>query len=286
MNIKMIVFANRNTGWGHWYRSIALAEHIQSQNHQVTIISDRTPPKPLAWHCVSYDDPALWRGPLYDSDDWLLIDLPDEAPEWLYDLCQNRGIKTCVLNGVGHQCGDRADLRIIQGLTDDELGPKEYAGVDFIILRPAVFEAKKISNQIVDWFVFGGASDKLNLTRKFPNWQRIVFTISPNKLQVQDREDDGFLLAAAQCKRACIAMGVTAWELSAIGLPVYAFSLTPLHLQFALEMDKAGYIKAYPKVGIPSKRSFRNFLSVPFTPTGKPIDGLACQRILQLMEHI
>jgi spore coat polysaccharide biosynthesis predicted glycosyltransferase SpsG len=223
----------------------------------------------------------MWLGPLLDSFDWLVIDLPDEAPGWLYDHCQDRGIKTCILNGVGHQVGDRATLRIVQGL-----GEGQYSGVDYIILRDSVFQAKKARNPIVEWFVFGGAADKMGLTQKFPNWQRMVFTISDEDWQAADNHDNGFLLAASQCKKACVAMGMTVLELASWGdIPVYVFSVSETHLKFAKGLEEAGYAKVYPKVGLPdNQKEFLGFLSEPFKITGKPIDGRACERILGLMK--
>lgn len=278
MKINLLVFANRYTGWGHWFRSIALADHLQNRGHQVTIISDYEEPR-FAHHQVPYGDQTLWRSPLMNHPDWLVVDLPDEAPAWLYDYCQAKQVRTCVLNGVGHQVGDQADLRIVQGL-----GEGEYSGVDYIILRPQVFEAKKKRNPQADWFVFGGAADKMNLTEKFPNWQRVVFKLPEKALASPDEYDNGFLHFASLCRRACVAMGVSAWELTAIGVPTTVFSLTPLHLEFALEMQRHGYIKAWHKVGLPDKDTMIDFLSKPVAITGKPIDGRACERILRLMK--
>lgn len=298
MKINVLVFANKQTGWGHWYRSIAFAEYAQKAGHQVTIISDRQPPRHLAGHIVPYDDQALWRSPLYKLPDWLVIDLPEEGPGWLYDHCHATGVKTCILNGVGHQVGDRADLRIVQGLGDGK-----YSGVDYIILREEVFHIKEIRRPIIEWFVFGGAADKMGLTRQFPNEQRISFSISDKEWQADDRHDDGFLVAASQCRRACVAMGMTVLELVAMQIPTYVFSISETHLRFAQALDEAGYIKAWPNVGLPMRLSrqaaitslkygishhyyfdkITHFLSKPFTPSGKPIDGQAPKRILKLM---
>lgn len=279
MKISFLVFANKITGLGHWYRSIALAQHAQDNAHQVTIISDRQPPTHFAHHQVSYEDQDLWHSPLLSRPDWLVIDLPDEAPGWLYQVCRLKGIQTCILNGVGHQIGDRADLRIVQGL-----GEGDYSGVDYIILRPQVFDAKKLRRPVIDWFVFGGAADKMHLTRSFPNWPRIVFTVSEEDWNAADNHDNGFLMAASQCKRACVAMGMTPIELSIFGdMPIYVFSVSSLHLRFAQGLEAAGYVKSYPVAGLPCRQNMIDFLNTPFEPSGKPIDGLACERILDLM---
>lgn len=280
MRINFLVFACPAVGLGHWYRSIALAEYIQAAGHQVRIISDRQPPDNLLWHSVSFDDQVLWRSPLMSPADWLAIDLPDEAPDWLYDHCRANGIQTCILNGVGHQVGDRADLRIVQGLAE-----AQYSGVDYIILRESVFHIKAIRRPAIEWFVFGGGADKMGLTRRFPDLQRVSFSISDADWYAVQRPDDGFLVAASQCRRACVAMGMTVWELVAMGIPTYVFSLTDLHLYFALNMQEAGYINAWNGTGLPTRSKMNDFLSEPFVPAGKPIDGRACERILKLMER-
>jgi len=282
MKVNFLCFANNETGFGHWYRSVALAKHIRNQGSQVTIIGDRVPPDNLLCHRVPFGDQTIWRGPLSQQCDWLVIDLPDEAPDWIYDHCQQSNIKTCVLNGVGHQVGDRADLRIVQGL-----GREEYSGVDYIILRKSVFEAKAIRRPIMDWFVFGGAADKMGLTKRFPDFQKMSFTISDQDWQAGDSHDNGFLVAASQCRRACVAMGMTVWELAAMGIPTYVYSLTAQHLSFAKKMAGAGYIRAHRQVGLPdTEMKIRDFLGQPFTPSGRPIDGRASERILDLMQTL
>lgn len=282
MIVKVLVFGNETTGLGHWYRSMALADHLWQYGHAVTIISDRQPHGKFPFHQVAYEDQTLWLSPLQNQCDWLIIDLPNEAPAWLYDHCQAKGIRTLILNGVGHQVGDRADLRIVQGLTEDNY---PYSGVDYIILRDSVFKAKAVRNPIIDWFVFGGAADKMGLTRHFPNWQRISFSVSDSDWQATDNHDNGFLMAASQCRRACVAMGMTVLEIAAWGdLPTYVFSVSETHLRFAKSLEAAGYIKAWPNVGrAVFNIEMEEFLQEPFSPMGKPIDGRAVDRIRALM---
>jgi spore coat polysaccharide biosynthesis predicted glycosyltransferase SpsG len=282
MQVKILVFANAETGLGHWYRSIALADYLQGRGVHTTIITDRIPPDKFSYHLVNYHDQPIWQSPITGHYDWLIVDLPAEPPAWIYEYCEAQRINVLILNGVGHQVGDRATLRIVQGLDD----AAEYSGVDYIILRDNVFKASRIRQPIIDWFVFGGAADQMKLTVNFPNWQRIVFAISKKDWQVSDNHDNGFLFAASQCERACIAMGMTALELAAWGdMPIYVFSISEQHLNFAQRLETAGYISAYPAVGLPDdKIDMAEFLTIPFVPTGKPIDGQACRRIYDLMK--
>jgi len=74
------------------------------------------------------------------------------------------------------------------------------------------------------------------------------------------------------------------WELLYFGVDVYAFSLTKKHLEFAIEMDKRGFIKAYPEVGVPDIDGLHAFLSEPFTSLETKLDLEGATRIAHLLE--
>ena len=89
---------------------------------------------------------------------------------------------------------------------------------------------------------------------------------------------------ASHCEKAAVQMGMVAWETVALGLPTYIFSPTEDHLRYALAMDEAGLVFAYPEVGLPGPEALEAFLQIPYEITGTPPDGRAAERILKLME--
>lgn len=275
MRVAFFVMANEATGLGHWYRSMALAEAMLAEGHEVEVWSDRQPPEGMCWHKeFAWPVAAELAG-----CDWVVIDMPLELNTAGRRQIAKAGAKALVLNGVGHKVGDWADIRIVQGFA-----PKaKYSGPEFVILRPNVFEAAKVRSPVVDWFVFGGAADGMHLTRLFPNWNRLTYIVDADRWEGTENQDDGFLLAAAGCKQACIAMGMTAWELAAMGVPAYVLSISQGHLKFAMQMHEAGLINAWPQVGLPPLYAFEKWLSKPFEMTGQPPDNQACARIMELM---
>jgi spore coat polysaccharide biosynthesis predicted glycosyltransferase SpsG len=281
MRVAFLVLANERTGLGHWYRSLALAQEMQDEGHEVEIWSDRDA-TPFVWLDIKrFLGDASLPDLLAHNLDWLVIDLPHELNRLVVETIHLSPIKTLVLNGVGHEVGDWATLRIVQGFSD-----AQYSGPEFVILRRNVFEAAKVRNPVVDWFVFGGAADGMHLTRLFPNWNRITYIVSADRWGATDSQDAGFLPAAAQCKQACIAMGMTAWELAAMGVPAYVVSISKGHLDFALQMQEAGLVKAFDAVGMPPLMAFERWLQEPFEITGKPPDGQAGARIMELMGNV
>ena len=291
MNIAFLAYANQITGLGHWYRSITLAKHLKVSGNNVIVIGDRKPDG-FKYHSAGYpfvlNNYGVFFRLLQEREiEWLIVDTPDEMPRRFYTTCRMHNIKICVLNGVGHVVGDRADLRIVQGFDDKA----KYSGMDYVILRQNVFDLKAQRQEqrdfgiepIIEWFVFGGASDKMELLRKFPNWPRFLFSVSEKEWNQSSNYDDAFLRVAAVCKWACVGMGMTVWELCAMRVKNWVVSPTPEHLKFALEMDRRGLIMAWQDVGIPDPFSMRQFLQTPFEITGATPDGRACERIERLL---
>jgi len=292
MNIAFLVYANQKTGLGHWYRSITLAKHLKQSGNNVYVIGDR---KPNGFEHYEIHYPVrgnhnydgIFYSLLLSDTEWLIIDTPNELPNKFYENCRKNNIKTCVLNGVGHVVGDWADLRIVQGFDDEA----QYSGMDYVILRQNVFDLKVQRQEqrdfgiepIIEWFVFGGASDNMNLLRKFPNWPRFLFSVGEKEWNNSSDYDDVFLRVAVGCKWACVQMGMVAWELCTMQIKSWIFSPTLEHLKFALELDRRGLIMAWQDVGMPEPLAMRKFLNTPFEITGATPDGKACERIERLL---
>jgi hypothetical protein len=161
-----------------------------------------------------------------------------------------------------------------------------------VILRQNVFDLKAQRQDqrelgiepIIEWFVFGGASDNMNLIQKFPNWPRFSFSVSEKEWNKSSNYDNSFLQMATMCKRACVQMGMVAFEAATIGISSYIFSPTHEHLKFALELDRRGLIVAWQDVGIPNKTDMIDFLNTPFEIIGATPDGKACKRIEELLD--
>jgi len=287
MNIVFLVFRNSLTGYGHWYRSKALADYLKSKHHKITIIGDYLSDEPLTYHSILTDDePSPLSSTLYSHIlepwyDWIVVDLPFELDKQFYLACKSKKIRTLILNGVGHHVGDLADLRIVQGLGDGS----KYSGSDYVILRPEImrlkedYKLRKLPSTPFKWFVYGGGFDVLNLKDVFiDRWIKDDF--------MYPGTNENFLQYTLDCNRACLSMGMIVWELLTIGLKCYVFSSSQKHLEFAQRMDKTRLIRAYDKVGLPkSKDEFVDFLGGRFELNeGLVPDGKAVERIEGLMK--
>jgi spore coat polysaccharide biosynthesis predicted glycosyltransferase SpsG len=300
MKILVYCFVNSSTGYGHWYRSLALAQAAQQRGHAVYVASDRQPPPGLTHIPTRYNDIGSFATALnIVKPDWLITDIPHDPPMWIRTLAK---CKILTLNGIGYNQADGADLRVIQGVADIELpGPQDKVpvlkGLEYVILRPEIAKYRDIPKG-QDTFVWGGGADMLGLLNRFvlacPGTfaTLIVGDMTPAPLvsgpchsvvRVKADSLDMFEWMAGS-KAACIAMGVAAWELSYLGLETTVFSATPLHLIFAQGMAKAGLIKAWPEVGLPGNEEMRDFIRSDFEITGQPPDLLGPKRIMEALE--
>ena len=124
MNVAFLVFRNSLTGFGHWYRSKALANYLKLKHHKITIIGDYLADDWITYNSILTDDESsilsstLYSHILEPWYDWIVVDLPFELDKQFYLACKSKKIKTLILNGVGHHVGDLADLRIVEGLDD------------------------------------------------------------------------------------------------------------------------------------------------------------------------
>ena len=104
MNIGFLVFANKDVGMGHWSRSKVLHDEVGTDT---VVVGDKrflSCDVFIEWDYGHYCQSLNIR-PFVKMKharlDWLVIDTPNEPPDWLYEFCQGNGIKTCALNGRG-----------------------------------------------------------------------------------------------------------------------------------------------------------------------------------------
>ena len=302
MKIVFVVYAKPEVGLGHWFRTLALADVANEAGHQVWLCGNRMARGIHNYYQIRENEPDdLYFVIEQIKPDCLVLDLQDKVPGYVYNI-PRKNMKIVVLNGVGREEEDQADLTIIQGFSDTQYS-KTFSGVEYIILRPELFKYPKIENP-KSWFVFGGAADKMQLLAEFQHtmWdiQANLWTTSFSPLNGVVNNDahslyrtDGYNIVngtmfAIMClsKAACISMGMTAWELVAMGIPTYVFSWSEGHLAFAKQMEKNGLIKVWDGIGLPGFDLFRNFLlENQFEITGDKPDEFGAQRVLKLMEE-
>jgi spore coat polysaccharide biosynthesis predicted glycosyltransferase SpsG len=295
LKILHYTFCRTETGMGHFFRSLALAQTAIQRGHTVFFASDRTPPYPFGFILTAYRDKfSLISALQLASPDWLIVDMPDPLPEWLRELADEAGCKICTLNGIGYnQNGDGADLRVIQGLESVDLPGEQnrvpvIKGVEYIILRPEL--AKYLGEaRGEETMVWGGAADVMKLHQRYfaacPG-RFAVHIISdmiappilntPTQTYLRLKGDESIFGWLASSKALVCAFGMITWEAAFLGLPIFSFSATELHLHFALAMERAGLIRTWPGVGLPGNDDdFRAFISEDWQPTGErpTLDG-------------
>jgi len=110
-----------------------------------------------------------------------------------------------------------------------------------------------------------------------PSWQQQVVCV----------EGDDILHFMSISSKAAIHMGMTAWELARLGIPIYLFSKDEGHLHFARNMEKLGLARVYPRIGLPRAGEMMKFLGSEFTPNGKNRpDGKGAERFLIAIEDL
>lgn len=294
MRILSYFFANPSCGYGHWFRSLALAQAAQARGHTVFVAGDRQPSPGLTHIPTVYNDPVSFARALQLAQpDWVIVDVPDPLPAWI------RGIAKCkvaALNGIGYNQNEGLNLRVIQGHKDVELPGKQdgvptIKGTQYVILRPDLEKYKGIVKGS-DWICWGGGTDPLGLLSRFtlacPGWFAVLIAspmipapivTSPTHAVIRmNEEGTGVFGWLAGSQASCISFGMIAYELIFLGVPVYAFASTPLHLRFAQPLARRGLIKLWPTVGLPGKEEVRAFLSEPYEmpeETGISLDGAA-----------
>lgn len=277
-------------GMGHYFRTLALAQEATCRGHKTLFLSDRrTYVNGLQWifsNPLDVHQFELLVGTF--RPDWVVADIPaDYMPFWL--TANGYPWRLCLIDGRNGQ----ADVVIGQGLSG-----QQFEAPDYLIIPPELrYLATDNLPPAKCWFVWGGAADNQHLleefTRHIASFALLVgmknITTLPDLPRVDhwavaSESREQFFRYATQCDRAAVQMGQTVWELLYLGLACRVFSLTKRHLETALEMDKRGWVKAYPQTGIPTNRELKLFLSRNFKPAQNPVDGRGAERIIKLLE--
>ncbi len=300
MKLLFYVFANKYTGLGHWFRSMRLVDEAVSRGHTCYVVTDKKQSSEKInyhLHSVSMYNFVGWRQVFYTiKPDWAVFDLSIEPPQDIYEL----PTRTCSIDGIGHKKNGF-------GVVINQSLEGTYCAPDYLILKRDLVEAAKQYDitSAQNWFVFGGAADRMGLCDRFmrmnPNGNNILFpyfdvmNLERNYRAKQDRTKyrglfDNISTKAIQLmlnsNKACIAMGMTAWELAYLKMPTYAFSLTERHLASAKLMGDAGYLTYYSITGLPTNdKNFMEFISNPMVFRGKPIEDVGATNTIKLLER-
>lgn len=282
LKLLFLFGVNPATGYGHKFRSLALAKAAQERGHTVTIASDQKPPSQFQWFQVEYLNQAQLFGALeIAKPDWLIVDLPHTPPEWIRVMY---GGKILTLNGIGYNQGDGADLRIIQGAAEVELPGEQdkvpvLKGLEYIILRPEIAKHKGVPRGEFS-LVWGGGSDSTGTLQAMAGWfpnERAFFLVADmtpipllestcHWLLKLDQDSDNFLWWLARCKRLITNFGMVVPEAIYLQTPVFSINASELHLAFASPLAEQGLIKNFPAVGLPSREEMERFLGEEFKP--------------------
>ncbi len=291
MKIAFLVWADRNTGLGHYFRCQALAEAAFNRGHRVRFISNRKSTlNGSTFQCEYLDKTSFEFFMENNLPDWIVIDIPDQIPDWLWAVKARK----CVIDGIGHEAKAKADLNISQGFDGGE-----YGAPDYLLLRQHMMLNSAIPKPREGMFVFGGGADKLGLARRFAQSCKDIpanIVISPMVDWVEmplspahtlyTLDDNRVFSVMKASTSAAVHHGMIVWELCRDGIAPKVFSYSLQHLEDAKRMEEMGYILAYDAVGLPEGDiPLLDFLQRPVVFMGKPIDGHGAERTIKLMER-
>lgn len=282
MKVGFIVNANPETGYGHYHRCRALAYELVDAGIDPYFIGDIQPDVAGVRYCRAHNEKTTlyWLDQLFLT--WLVIDTPGITPDWVY----NDKWKTCVIDGVGQPNTERADLIISQGLEG------EYAAPKYLMLRPEL-NFVRLNHHRCDWLVFGGGYDVMGLCQRFSRAMpevkaHLVASAFAEPVEIYGKHTVDFAVANANIpvlysigEKACLSLGMTVWEMLAVGIPCWVFSKSERHLESAERMGE--WLNYWPRLGLPeSDEEFREFLARPaITKRGPDMQG--AKRVAQLL---
>jgi len=282
VKIAIVVNANQDTGYGHYHRCRALAFELVKIGHETYFVGDVQPRVPGVRYLSAWRDEDV----LYHLEGllphWVIVDTPDDTPEWVY----SGRWAVCAIDGVGQPNSQKADLIISQGLLEGE-----YAAPKYLMLRPEL-DFVETSHRQREWVVFGGGFDEIGLCQTFsyalPDQTALLVASRLKSLEKAAKHYVNFSTADAHImsicgtgKKACLAMGMTVWEMLYLKVPCWVFSKTERHLESAKKMSD--WLHYWPEVGLPEKQRFADFLSLPPIVTKCPLDRQGARRVAELI---
>lgn len=280
MKIMLYALCNKDTGFGHWFRSIPIQNAVQRRNWEVVFLSDRhdegqiTESIPGRATLEQIDHALAVHNP-----DWLLCDIPWVPEEALAAVVRAHHARLGYLDAGPNDVVPWCDLLWVQDTPDH------------IILRDELYQ---ISYQPENyWLVAGGTGDLLGLMPRFAETKlapaHLVGGREPALNYQQTwvaRTTPGEMLGLMQHARwACLALGTTAWECAALGVPMYLFAFTEKQHLTAQKLARYGYAKTWPTTGLPDQTPFQEFLAQEVAPSGPPVAGGAENLLNRLLEQ-
>lgn len=296
MKIAILAYSSPIIGRGHIVRSTELARYLHNvKEHDVWVLGNEMFHKSNYFQCREGESDDLYHVFHQVRPDWIVVDMRQGVPDYVKELSQKFNVSVLNINGTGRSEEGNEEITIIQGAVDDKRD-NVFAGTEWVILRQEIFDIQYQGGK--SWFVYGdsGTPNLLNMFNKTMFADSAMLMISPHSKVTRLQQNDLHTIHApigktifpfmTHSRAACVMMGMIAWELAVIGVPTYVFSSSSKHLHFAQAMGDKGFVKAYPHVGIPSRKRFVGFLGHPFIQKrdGLP-DGKACERIEKLMRE-
>lgn len=297
MKILFYAFSDKDVGQGHLYRTLVLADKAEELGHHPLVVGNIMDQNRVCYQARKYSMDDFLHIAKKFNPDWIVTDLQEKTPYFVYDVAELCYAEVLNIAGVGRYDIDlTARVNIVQGMLPEAPPEKDliFGGQNWIVLRPEVFTIHR--NPGSAWFVFGGSIDRMELLYEFheampedkamlvaSHYASVIPSESENHM-VYWPIDEAIFRLMGRAAKACVATGMIAWELATMGIPTYCFSWTPGHLEFAQKMEEAGLVRAYPDIGLPSHDKMREFLALePVEPQNAP-DGRGPARIIRLME--
>lgn len=263
-------------GLGHRSRAIAIMEEAYRRGHKVhAMTNDLCLPSYVL--LSTSGDPHGFT--------WVIVDTPDAPRSALINEAHKAGCKVAY---IGNTCTAAVDLLWAQNNQQQ------------VILRYDVMASRRSLSDNNRWMVYGGSGDPLGLSQFaddcLPGSNAIIKS-SANKIIIRKDHTESIysmsdpvamrlsrvamLNSLTCCKAALIHMGVTAWELAYLGVPVYIVSSSAQHLRLAQKMDCLGLARAWPVIGLPRPQELIIWIRQTWHPkaTYRP-DGLGVSRLL------
>jgi len=286
----MVVSANKETGLGHWYRCSALLSVAFNRGHKTALVGDRKPSNSTRFYSSAYlNEDSFVKACESFQPNWIVIDIPDKIPDWMWQT----SAKKCVIDGIGHETKEKAELNISQGFDG------EYCAPVYLILRQHMMISPALPKPREGMFVFGGGADKLGLAKRFVQSCKEIpanIVISPmvdwievalSQIHTLYTMDDNHVFSVMKASTGAAAhMGMICWELCRDNIAPHIFSYSVGHLESAKELERRGYALAYDMIGLPENdETLLDFLNRPAVFNGQPIDGWGAERVIRLMER-
>ena len=280
MKVAVVVNANKSTGYGHYHRCRSLADALVAGGHEVSFVGDISPRIPGVRHFYAHDETVSQQWLLKVLPHWVVVDTPGVTPPWVYsDLW-----RTMVIDGIGQPGTEQAHLVISQGMKG------EFSAPEYLMLRPELSFVKP-SHYRRQWLVFGGGYDELGLCKVFSHTMAdqtanlIVpsdfWGMANSKHWIEPSNATSNIVSLYGIgERACLAMGMTVWEMLYLKVPCYVFSKTESHLESAKSMGK--WLHYWPEVGVPASY-LSEFLSLPPKQNFPDLDLKGAYRVVDLM---